>query len=191
MSGFRVVLDTCSLVPIAQADLLLTLAGRGLYHPLWSDAVIGELQYAILLANELMTPERVARRLDAMNNAFEDALVTGWEPLEDRITGMADDNDRHIVAAAIQGNAEAIVTDNVRDFPNQALEPWGLHAISTSDFLLDLLDLSQGAVIGALIEMSDKRKNPPLTVDQILDSLELCPSVAFVREVRAIIDNGS
>lgn len=90
-----------------------------------------------------------------------------------------------------QGNAEAIVTDNVRDFPNQALEPWGLHAISTSDFLLDLLDLSQGAVIGALIEMSDKRKNPPLTVDQILDSLELCPSVAFVREVRAIIDNGS
>lgn len=82
MSVFRVVLDTCVLVPIDQTDLLLTLAQRGIFHPLWSDAILGELSYAILDANPKMTPERVERRLKIMNDAFEDALVEGWEPLD-------------------------------------------------------------------------------------------------------------
>ncbi|UVF77803.1 hypothetical protein [Gordonia mangrovi] len=42
-----------------------------------------------------------------MNDAFEDALIEGWEPLEDGIRGLPDPNDRHVVAAAVRGSAAA------------------------------------------------------------------------------------
>ena len=52
-----------------------------------------------------------------MNDAFEDALIEGWGPLEAAIHGLPDPDDRHVVAAAVRGSAAAIVTDNVKDFP--------------------------------------------------------------------------
>jgi predicted nucleic acid-binding protein len=87
MSGFRVVLDTCVLVPIVKADLLLTLARRGAFHPLWSDAIMDELSRAIVKVNPNVTEERAAARIQDMNHAFEDAMVEGWEPLEECIIG--------------------------------------------------------------------------------------------------------
>lgn len=191
MSGFRVVLDTCVLVPMDQTDLLLTLARRGVFHPLWSDAILGELSYAIQHANPTMTPERVQRRLGSMNAAFEDALVERWEPLEECIEGMRDPDDRHIVAAAIRGNAGAIVTDNVKDFPAGALDPWGLHAIRTDEFLLDVLDLAPNAVFASLIEMSGKRTNPPVAVEQLLRTLARSSAPTFANEVLGLLDNGT
>jgi hypothetical protein len=45
-----------------------------------------------------------------------DALVTGYEDL---IPGLhlPDPNDRHVLAAAIRGQADVIVTMNLRDLP--------------------------------------------------------------------------
>ena len=51
-----------------------------------------------------------------MREAFDDALVTGWEELEAGIL-QPDKDDRHVVAAAIRADAQAIVTFNVDDFP--------------------------------------------------------------------------
>jgi predicted nucleic acid-binding protein len=189
MSGFRVVLDTCVLVPIVKADLLLTLARRGAFHPLWSDAIMEELSRAIVKVNPDVTEERAAARILDMNNAFEDALVDGWEPLEGCIAGLPDPDDRHVVAAAVRGNAAAIVTDNIKHFPDDALEPWGLHAVSSDEFLLDALDLSKSGMLSCLIEMVEKRKHPPVTVENILASLERASAGKFAREVLSILND--
>jgi predicted nucleic acid-binding protein len=188
MSGFRVVLDACVLVPIVKADLLLTLAQRQVYHPLWSNAILGETKRAILKIRPTMTDDRAQARIDKMNAAFEDALVEGWEPLENCIIGLPDLDDRHVVAAAVRGSAAAIVTDNIKHFPDAALEPWGLHAISSDEFLLDLLDLSSDAVLSSLIEMTDKRRNPPVTTTRLLEILELSCAPGFAEELRLILD---
>ncbi len=71
-----------------------------------------------------------------MREAFDDAMVTGWEELEPGIR-LPDQDDRHVVAAAIRGGAQAIITANVKDFPAAALQPLGLEA--TADFSLDPL----------------------------------------------------
>ena len=76
-----------------------------------------------------------------MRQAFADAMVTGWEAVEPRIR-LPDENDRHVVAAAVRSEADGIITGNVTDFPAAAISPFGLEAIHPDDFLLDQLELS-------------------------------------------------
>ena len=54
-----------------------------------------------------------------------DALVIGYEDL---IPGLQlpDPNDRHASGAAIHGQANVIVTMNLRDFPSDVVAPFGI-----------------------------------------------------------------
>jgi hypothetical protein len=98
MLRYAAVLDACAPVPIALADTLLRIAGKGLYRPLWSDRILAEAQEAV----EGIHPGiDVQKRFTDMGNAFDDALVTGWEGLEAGIT-LPDDDDRHVVAVALR-----------------------------------------------------------------------------------------
>jgi len=54
-----------------------------------------------------------------MREAFDDALVSGWEELEGGLS-LPDQGDRHVLAAAIRGGAQAIITANAKDFPAAA-----------------------------------------------------------------------
>lgn len=67
-----------------------------------------------------------------MREAFEEALVAGWEELEPGIH-LPDEDDRHVVAAAVRGGAQGIITANAKDFPVSALEPLGLAAVHPDD----------------------------------------------------------
>ena len=78
--------------------------------------------------------------------AFPDAIVMGWEPLEDAYV-LPDPDDRHVLAAAVKGRADVTVTDNLKDFPARSL-PADLEAQSADEFLLDALDL-QPAIVNA------------------------------------------
>jgi hypothetical protein len=121
------------LVPIALADTLLRVAEKGLYRPLWSDRILAEAQAA---TEEIHPGMDAGKRFAQMREAFDDALVTGWEELEPGIR-LPDQDDRHVLAAAIWGGAQGIITANVKDFPAAALEPLGLEAVRPDDFLLD------------------------------------------------------
>ena len=94
MPRYAVVLDACVLVPIALADTLLRIAEKGLYRPLWSERILGEAQAAI---EEIHPGIDVQKRFTDMREAFDDALVTGWEELEAGIL-LPDNDDRHVVA---------------------------------------------------------------------------------------------
>ncbi|MCG8440245.1 MAG: PIN domain-containing protein, partial [Caulobacterales bacterium] len=82
-----------------------------------------------------------ARQRGRMETVFPEALVADYEGLIESIE-LPDADDRHVVAAAIQTTASLIVTENLRDFPNDRLRPHALAAIALDDFLADLLDLA-------------------------------------------------
>lgn len=53
------------------------------------------------------TPAQAERRIVAMESAFEDSSVTGYECLEGAMTN--DPKDRHVLAAAVRCGAHAII----------------------------------------------------------------------------------
>lgn|SRR5664280_497214 len=131
MQSFTVVLDACVLVPVTAADTLLRLAEREMYRPVWSERILGEAKRAVTQLHPELSAIQIEHRFGCMTEAFEDASVSGWESLEGSIV-LPDDNDRHVVACALVAGADAIVTNNIRDFPDKALAPLG---IETGRFL--------------------------------------------------------
>ena len=123
---FAALLDTSVLWPSLQRDFLLSLAVEGLYRPLWSTAILDELRYheAQKLIGRGHDPalaaQRAQRLVDRMSTAFNDAVVVNWESL-DGTFGLPDVDDEHVVAAALVGGADVIVTSNLKDFPPQQI----------------------------------------------------------------------
>jgi hypothetical protein len=156
MPRYTAVLDACVLVPIALADALLRVAEKGLCRPLWTDRILSEAQAAI---EEVHPGIDAGKRFAGMREAFDDSLITGWEDLEGGLS-LPDEDDRHVVAAAIKGGAQAIITANLADFPAAAL---GLEAVHPDDFLLDQLDLSPPTILQVIREQAAHTRRPPLT----------------------------
>ena len=104
--AFTALLDTNVLWPSLQRDFLLSLAVEGLYRAVWSSAILDELRFheAQKLRDRhgleaSVAETRAARLIQEMRDAFGDAEVAGWEPL-DGTYGLPDPDDEHVVAAA-------------------------------------------------------------------------------------------
>lgn len=180
MARFSALLDACVLVPIALADTLLRLAEADLYRPLWSERILDEMVSAVEEIHPGLADGPARRRAETMNHAFDDACVRGWEPLAKAIV-LPDEDDRHVVAAALRGHADLIVTANVRDFPTSSLEPLGLETQSPDEFLLNQLDLDPDVVIGVLHAQADATQRPEITFNALVDHLARCGVPRFAQ----------
>lgn len=181
--AFPAFLDTCVLFPQYLNDTLLTQAAAGTFRPLWSRGVLDELGRVLLRETE-MTPEQVAHRMDRMRRAFPDAEIHGYEYLVD---GMSNDpKDKHVLAAAVRGNAEVLVTANLKDFPDTAVRSFDITVVSPDDFLLDQLDLYPAVVLNCLHQQVNRyvSVHGPLEVLDLLRPLEKAGAPRFAAEVR-------
>lgn len=186
MARCAVVLDAWVLVPIALADTLLRRSERDLYRPLWSARIVAEATDAIVDIHPEIPPERVRARFAAMDDAFEDACVEGWETLEHTVT-LPDVDDRHVVAAALGGRADAIVTANVGDYPTRVLGPLDIEVVHPDDFLLDQLDLAPRIVLDVLREQAAHTRQHPFTPVDPIARLARCGVPGFADEVGRLI----
>ena len=175
-----------SPAPIAPAYTLLRLAEHGLHRPLWSTRILAEASDAIIDIRSDIPPERVRARFAAMGDAFGGACVEGWEHLEHTVT-LPDPGDLHVVAAALCGRADAIVTANVGDYPTDVLGPLAIEVVHPDDFLLDQLDLAPRIVLDVLREQAAHTRQPALTPVDLIARLARCGVPGFADEVGRLI----
>ncbi|WP_299414528.1 RSP_2648 family PIN domain-containing protein [uncultured Sulfitobacter sp.] len=131
----KALLDACVIYPTVMREMLLGVARAGLYTPLWSDRILEEWA----LAARKLGPqgETIARGEVAMAQAaFPNASVSRHLGLETRLW-LPDENDIHVLAAAVSGNADVIVTMNAKDFPRNILAEEGLTRLDPDLFLLE------------------------------------------------------
>jgi hypothetical protein len=77
-----------------------------------------------------------------MRDHFPEAMVTVPAELPTALSSIPDEDDRHVAAAAIRGKADAILTLNLRDFPQQCLTEHEIAVVSPDDFLIDQFHLN-------------------------------------------------
>lgn len=110
------------------------------------------------------------KRVQIANKAFPDALVENYDGLIAALS-LPDSKDRHVLAAAIKTNADLIVTNNIKDFPEKYLDSFGLKVKTADNFLTDIIDLNQDQAIAAFKEMVLNKKNPDLDEFEVLGLL--------------------
>lgn len=129
----RLLLDTCVIYPTVMREILLGVAKTGAFQPMWSERILEEWARAARKIGP--TGEAQARgEIAVVRAAWPKAEVT-WKPsLEDRIY-LPDTADIHVLAAAIAGSADAIVTMNAKDFPRHILAEEGLERVDPDTLL--------------------------------------------------------
>ena len=125
---------------------------------------------------------------DLMNAAIPAAMVTGFEHL---IPGLVlpDPDDRHVLAAAIQAEAEVIVTFNLKDFPDSILKYHNIEAKHPDEFLVALLKSEPVLLCEAIKKQRAGLRNPPKTADELLTTFSTQGLVQTVHELRQFADS--
>ena len=103
---------------------------------------------------------------------------------------LPDSNDVHVLAAAIAGHADCIVTTNLRHFPADALTIYGIEAIHPDDFIINQLDLDPFTALAAFKEMRARWKKIDSTPEEFAFALErngLVATAQRLREAAALI----
>ena len=177
--------DANVLYPAELRNFLMHLALTGLFRAKWSNAVHEEWITNLLKNRQDITRQKLERTRYLMDKAAIDALVEGYEHLIPTLS-LPDENDRHVLAAAIEGEAQVIVTMNLKDFPDEVLQRYEMEAQHPDEFILHLIDLAPDAVMDAAETHRQSLKNPPKSVEEFLASLEaqgLPQSVAALRRL--------
>jgi len=187
---YTALLDANVLYSVAISDALMEVAATGIYAAKWSKAIDDEW-VRNLAKNKNRAEADFYTRRDSMHDACPDWEVPeeGWKLIEPCLT-LPDANDRHVLAAAVAGHADSIVTINIKDFPASILEPLGITALHPDEFLLQQLELEPLVVLPAFKVMRARLKNPAFTPEKFVDAMErngLIQTAAFLGQALQLI----
>jgi predicted nucleic acid-binding protein len=171
MAYFTAFLDANVLFSPPKRDLLIRLAVRDLYQPLWSKIVQQELFDAIIKRRPNVEPAKLKRTMELMEIALENSLIEDFENLIEGLD-LPDPDDRHVLAASIKGKADLILTYNLQDFPKEVLASYNLETIQPDTFIVRLLELDTASVLATMRIQRQALKNPPKTAEDYLLTLE-------------------
>ncbi len=187
LANLTAVLDACVLYPAPLRDLLMELAVRDLFRARWSAEIHDEWTRNLRAQRPDIDPKNLERTRELMDLHVRDGLVTGHMPLVSSLQ-LPDEDDRHVLAAAIRCDAEVIVTKNLKDFPRSVLEGYGIEPLHPDEFLLDLFESRKGAFCSALKTVRNRLKNPPKSAEDYLLTLEQQELVQTVERLREFVE---
>ena len=140
----KILIDACVLYPTVMREVVLGVARTGLFTPLWSPRILEE--WARAAARLGPEGEALARgEIALLQSAWPNAQVRPPPELEHRLW-LPDPSDVHVLAAAIAGSADAIMTVNAKDFPRNVLAEEGLLRVDPDGYLLGCAEASPDIV---------------------------------------------
>ncbi len=170
----RVMLDACVLYPTVMREVLLGCAAAGLYEPRWSPRILEEWARA---AGKLGPSDEVWARgeIAGLTAKFPAASVRIDDDFAARFW-LPDPADIHVLAAAVKGSCDGIVTMNAKDFPKNILGDEALLRWDPDGFLLILLEDAPhvvDAVAHAVLSEANRLSERPWTMRGLMKKARL------------------
>ena len=147
----RVLIDACVLYPTLLRELVLGLAALGGFTPLWSERILEEWRRAAARMGP-RDAEIAGLEIEAMTARFPEAIVAALPATLERVH-LPDPDDIHVLAAAIDGQADELLTLNIRDFPTNALAAHGIIRRHPDEFLLEALHARPDKMIALVADV--------------------------------------
>ena len=183
----KAIIDACVLYCAPVRDLLIRLAQAGLIGCRWTVEIHDEWMRNVLKNNPKITRDRLERTRALMDGAVRDCLVADYADLIDSLT-LPDPDDRHVLAAAIRGGADVIVTSNLADFPRETLAVHGIEPRHPDDLVAQMIGSALDAVCACLKQQRESLKSPPRTVEDLLTTLDQQGLVQSAKALRMHAD---
>lgn len=165
------------------------MATTELYRAKWTDQIHEEWIRNVLLNRQDLKRKQLERTKQLMNENVLNCLVEDYEYLIPTLK-LPDENDKHVLAAAIKSSASTIVTYNLKDFPTKHIESFRIEAQHPDKFISRWIDSHPGVVCTAISKLRNSLKNPPISASRYLEILtrqSLPQTVAKLREFIEII----
>lgn len=181
----RVFIDTNVLFPYSVMDLMLALTEDGVHEFVWSDRLLDEWQ-RVIVSRQRRTAASAERITASIREFFAEGRVPpeSYAQLIDDMPSR-DADDRHHIAAAVAGNADLVVTWNLRDFPAGPLAALGLGVLDPDSYLCDLFDELPDEVFAAATRVADDRR---ITAEALVAILTRANVPRFASAFAAALD---
>lgn len=148
----KVLIDACVLYPTVLREIVLGVAATGAFDPLWSERILEEWRRA---ARRNAHDDIAETEIASARSAFPNALVTVDDEAAARLA-LPDPDDIHVLAAAIAGGADELLTLNIRDFPTNALSAEGIIRRDPDGFLLEIWHADPHMIRQVVTEVLDR-----------------------------------
>lgn len=175
---YTAFIDACVLVGVMKRHIILNLAEAEFFRVRWSAMVLEETRVAI---EAIMTKhgktnveQHAAKVINTLETCFCEANVDNYDRFLCVCEGFPDNDDAHVVAAAIKAQAATIVTDNLKDFPRDKIDTLNLEVRSADEFITDTISLDEAKAVAAIKKMRVRFHNPALNQEQLLLKMEAC-----------------
>ena len=129
----KLLLDACVLYPTVIRNLLLNVSDELRWDINWSARILEEWRRASAKTN-LEAEAQAEAEITMLKAKYPKATVNNFERHISKLY-LPDQNDLHVLAAAIESNTNIIVTLNLRDFPNSELMKYGVRSIHPDELL--------------------------------------------------------
>lgn len=151
----RVLIDACVLYPSILRSILMGCAASGMFEPLWSARIVEEWRRA---AEKNGIGAEAGTEIALLLADWRGAEVVVAPGAEDLLF-LPDENDRHVLAAAIAGQADELLTANISDFPTRVLAQHGILRRHPDEFLLELAHSDPDQLRGIIDQVCNRAQS--------------------------------
>jgi predicted nucleic acid-binding protein len=148
----RIVLaDANVLYSRVLRDYLVYAADQGAISIRWSRAILVEAVTHLQANNSRFDDEQGELLIRLLNDAYPQAEVEPTASARRKVKrlDMPDEDDRHVLAAAVTAHADILCTDNVKDFPSETMVSVGIESLTTDALLSWLVTMYPSKMLEA------------------------------------------
>ena len=145
---YTALLDANVMHPAFLRGALLWFADESLFQPAWSPDILREWKHSLERRFPDIDPARLDAQAAVMNEQFPAAEIEAYHHLIP-VLELPDENDRHVLAAAIIGKCDGLITCNTKDFPTDRLAAYRIEVVHPDAFIVNVIDLDEGRALAA------------------------------------------